>query len=109
MLLWRKYRKSVENAKAENVVTDILDFSITHVSERRKRYAEGMEKICSPLPMARRKLKKLCAGGGLANYLLLYRFARTPANRDAMRRETGRSETRRDETSFFCNFSRHDR
>lgn len=70
----------------------------------------GMEKICSPLPMAGRKLKKLCAGDGSANYLLLYRFARTPANRDAMRCDaTRRRETRRDETSFLCNFSWRDR
>lgn len=81
MLLWQECRKRVENVKAENVVTDISDFSITHVSGRRKKCAKGWKKYVLRFRWKRRKLKKLCAGDGLANYLLLYRFARTPANR----------------------------
>jgi len=41
-------------------------------------------------------------GDGSANYLLLYRFARTPANRDATRRDGAtRDETRRPSCVIF--------
>lgn len=66
------------------------DFSIAHVSGKRSRAErvsgeEWVEKICSPLLTAGRKLKKLRACEGArerdrsANYLLLHRFARIRA------------------------------
>lgn len=41
---WQECRKGTENAEVENVVTDFLDFSITHVSGRQKRCAKGWKK-----------------------------------------------------------------